>query len=76
MLRKYGAFEEELVLNFLYQALRGIQYLHAQDIIHRDIKGANLLVSNNGTVKLSDFGISQEISTSESKRLLRLPLMI
>lgn len=36
----------------------GLEYLHNQGIIHRDIKPANLLISNNGTIKISDFSIS------------------
>lgn len=65
LLRVYGAFEEPLTRNFLRQALCGVQYLHAQDIIHRDIKCANILVDNKGAVKLADFGISNEVSTSK-----------
>jgi mitogen-activated protein kinase kinase kinase len=60
LLRNYGAFEETLVKTFLRQILRGLEYLHEKDVIHRDIKGANILVDNKGTVKISDFGISKK----------------
>ncbi|KAJ7063333.1 ste11-like protein [Mycena amicta] len=60
LLRNYGAFEEPLVKNFVRQILEGLNYLHEQDIIHRDIKGANILVDNKGGVKISDFGISKK----------------
>ncbi|GME88184.1 unnamed protein product [Ambrosiozyma monospora] len=61
MLNTYGPFEEPLVRNFITQVLIGLRYLHGEGIIHRDIKGANILIDINGTVKISDFGISKKI---------------
>lgn len=70
LLRSYGAFEEPLVKNFVRQILQGLDYLHERDIIHRDIKGANILVDNKGGIKISDFGISKKVDDSEYKLLL------
>ena len=39
--------------------------MHERDIIHRDIKGANILVDNKGGIKISDFGISKKVEDSE-----------
>lgn len=64
LLRNYGAFEEPLVKNFVRQILNGLAYLHEKDIIHRDIKGANILVDNKGGIKISDFGISKKVEDS------------
>lgn len=60
LLRNYGAFEEPLVRNFVKQILHGLNFLHSQDIVHRDIKGANILVDNKSCIKISDFGISKK----------------
>lgn len=63
LLANYGNFEESLIRNFIRQILNGLNYLHGKNIIHRDIKGANILVDNKGGVKISDFGISKKIDT-------------
>ncbi|KAK2466884.1 hypothetical protein APHAL10511_001142 [Amanita phalloides] len=64
LLRSYGAFEEPLVKNFVRQILEGLNYLHERDIMHRDIKGANILVDNKSGIKISDFGISKKVNTN------------
>lgn len=65
MLSSYGPFEEPLIRNFIRQILIGLSYLHGEDIIHRDIKGANILIDIKGTVKISDFGISKKVGNSD-----------
>lgn len=73
LLSSYGAFEEALVRNFSRQILTGLNYLHERNIIHRDIKGANILVDNKGGIKISDFGISKKTESSEwSETICRL----
>ena len=65
MLKMYGPFEDRLVRNFTRQVLVGLVYLHSRGIIHRDIKGGNILVDNNGSVKIGDFGISKKTAVGD-----------
>ena len=58
ILKQSGKMGEHLVFIFVKQILEGLVYLHNQGIIHRDIKGANLLLTKNGIIKLADFGYS------------------
>lgn len=61
LLQKFGPFAEPMVAVYTKQILTGLEYLHANRIIHRDIKGANILVDSDGVVKLADFGASKQI---------------
>eukprot|EP01028_Stygiella_incarcerata_P006944 TRINITY_DN2833_c0_g1_i1.p1 TRINITY_DN2833_c0_g1~~TRINITY_DN2833_c0_g1_i1.p1 ORF type:complete len:1467 (-),score=347.38 TRINITY_DN2833_c0_g1_i1:173-4573(-) len=62
LLEKFGGFEESVVRVYLRQILSGLQYLHDHDIVHRDIKGANILVDDKGNIKLADFGASKNLN--------------
>ncbi|CAL9059966.1 mitogen-activated protein kinase kinase kinase 5 isoform X1 [Musa acuminata AAA Group] len=57
-----GAMTESVVRNFTRHILKGLAYLHSKNIMHRDIKGANLLVNVHGIVKLADFGMAKHLS--------------
>ncbi|KAI8476309.1 MAG: kinase-like domain-containing protein [Monoraphidium minutum] len=61
LLAKFGPFQEAVIRVYTRQILRGLEYLHARGIMHRDIKGANILVDKGSTVKLADFGASKKI---------------
>lgn len=66
LLKQCGCFEEPLIRNFIRQVLVGLSYLHGKDIIHRDIKGANILVDIKGVVKISDFGVSKKLGQDDA----------
>ena len=61
LLAKFGPFPESVIRVYTRQILRGLEYLHQKGIMHRDIKGANILIDKRGTVKLADFGASKKI---------------
>ncbi|RUS20588.1 hypothetical protein BC937DRAFT_94880 [Endogone sp. FLAS-F59071] len=58
ILRRFGQFPESLVAVYITQVLEGLRYLHDQGVVHRDIKGANILTTKEGHVKLADFGVA------------------
>lgn len=69
LLRKFGPFPLSVIRSYLHQILTGLQYLHSKHILHRDIKGGNVLVNDDGVVKLADFGASKSMECLEEDRL-------
>ncbi|KFK38038.1 hypothetical protein AALP_AA3G062200 [Arabis alpina] len=61
LLEKFGSFPEPVIIMYTKQLLLGLEYLHENGIMHRDIKGANILVDNKGCIRLADFGASKKV---------------
>ena len=77
LLGKFGSFTETVIRMYTRQLLLGLEYLHSNHIMHRDIKGANILVDNKGCIKLADFGASKKVvelaTISEAKSMKGTP---
>ncbi|CAM9788287.1 unnamed protein product, partial [Choristocarpus tenellus] len=59
LLVNFGPFSDQRIASYTEQILHGLVYLHKKRVIHRDIKGGNILIDDRGVVKLCDFGASK-----------------
>jgi len=77
LISKFGPFKENVIKIYTKHILQGLQYLHENNIIHRDIKGANILIDANRKAKLADFGcaktFAKEANQSNFKSVLGTP---
>lgn len=58
---KKSKLDEDVIKLYIKQILVGLDFLHKEGVIHRDIKGANILITKHGKVKLADFGVAIRI---------------
>lgn len=57
-----GPLEESCIAYILHEVVTALAYLHSESRMHRDVKAANILLSSTGEVKISDFGVSGQLS--------------
>ena len=69
-------YEKSQIKYILHELLLGLQYLHQNNILHRDIKTLNILLNNKGEVKIGDFGLSRIYAERYKKSKTLLILMI
>ncbi|KAL4429132.1 hypothetical protein ABPG74_015160 [Tetrahymena malaccensis] len=67
LIKKKGQFQEPYITIILKEILQALSYLHSNQMVHRDIKSANILIQKDGKVKLCDFGVSSKISNNSQK---------
>eukprot|EP01065_Artemidia_motanka_P045055 TRINITY_DN6528_c0_g1_i1.p1 TRINITY_DN6528_c0_g1~~TRINITY_DN6528_c0_g1_i1.p1 ORF type:complete len:917 (+),score=247.54 TRINITY_DN6528_c0_g1_i1:372-2753(+) len=68
LLKQFGALDDQNCCYYAREILVGLEYLHKHNVIHRDIKGANILLTVDGECKLADFGCSGKISQVQPRR--------
>jgi cell division control protein CDC15 len=68
---KHGLPEEQII-KYVKLILKGLNYLHEQGVVHRDVKAANVLIDGDGEIKLADFGVSARV-TSQHQTVVGTP---
>uniref|UniRef100_A0A665X7D8 non-specific serine/threonine protein kinase n=1 Tax=Echeneis naucrates TaxID=173247 RepID=A0A665X7D8_ECHNA len=68
MLRRGDRMDEAIIAYILHEALMGLQHLHINKTIHRDVKGNNILLTTQGGIKLVDFGVSAQLTNTRLRR--------
>ncbi|XP_006871745.1 PREDICTED: myosin-IIIa [Chrysochloris asiatica] len=67
-LKRGERMSEPIIAYILHEALKGLQHLHNNKTIHRDVKGNNILLTTEGGVKLVDFGVSAQLTSTCHRR--------
>lgn len=65
LMLKYGRVEEDIIVFWMNELAEILQYLHVQGVLHRDIKPGNIMLSNDGQLKVIDFGLARDLEDKD-----------
>ncbi|KAM6971516.1 myosin-IIIa isoform 2-T2 [Tautogolabrus adspersus] len=68
MLKRGDRMDEPIIAFIIHESLMGLQHLHINKTIHRDVKGNNILLTTHGGIKLVDFGVSAQLTNTRLRR--------
>ena len=71
--KKGELLDEKVVVNWFIQLLFGVKALHSKNVLHRDLKSANVFLTSNKTLKIGDFGISKVLDNTSAKTFVGTP---
>lgn len=67
LVKQFSPLSMKIVKKFIKELLQALEYIHSKGIIHRDLKCANILIDQNSTIKLSDFGLSSLVNSKSTQ---------
>ncbi|CAG5130109.1 unnamed protein product, partial [Candidula unifasciata] len=68
LINKSSFLDEELIAYILKETLKVLDHLHSHEVIHRDVKGHNILITSSGEIKMIDFGVSGHLDSPTGRR--------
>jgi NIMA (never in mitosis gene a)-related kinase len=72
--KKKGEFlDERVIIHWFIQLVYGVKSLHSKNVLHRDLKSANVFLTSNKTLKIGDFGISKVLDNTSAKTFVGTP---
>lgn len=71
--KKGEPIEEKVIMAWFVMLVMGIQALHSKNVLHRDLKSANIFLTSNKYVKIGDFGISKVLDSTSAKTFVGTP---
>ena len=74
--QKEGCFNESEAADMMKKLLKAINHCHTQNIAHRDIKPENIMITEDGDLKLIDFGLSKQVKNQKMKTIVGTPYYV